>query len=239
MVPFRHGVSIHALLAECDSIYDDHAKRFLVSIHALLAECDRCTLLYRPPSPSFNPRTPCGVRRRGSRGSRGFRGFQSTHSLRSATHIPPGSDSSGGCFNPRTPCGVRQAEANCHREGHGVSIHALLAECDSKVLFESPEPPVSIHALLAECDSSVCQAGEQEPVSIHALLAECDPYYSPHAGTSGRFNPRTPCGVRLVKRGKDCTYATVSIHALLAECDCARPYTLLLNRANHTLRQPP
>ena len=59
----------------------------------------------------------------------------------------------------------------------------------------------------------------QEPVSIHALLAECDPYYSPHAGTSGRFNPRTPCGVRLVKRGKDCTYATVSIHALLAECD--------------------
>lgn len=31
----------------------------------------------------------------------------------------------------------------------------------------------------------------------------------------------------------------VSIHALLAECDCARPYTLLLNRANHTLRQPP
>lgn len=32
---------------------------------------------------------------------------------------------------------------------------------------------------------------------------------------------------------------SVSIHALLAECDCARPYTLLLNRANHTLRQPP
>ena len=36
----------------------------------------------------------------------------------------------------------------------------------------------------------------------------------------------------------DCT-ATVSIHALLAECDCAQPYTLLLNKANHTLRQPP
>ena len=31
----------------------------------------------------------------------------------------------------------------------------------------------------------------------------------------------------------------VSIHALLAECDCAQPYTLLLNKANHTLRQPP
>ena len=32
---------------------------------------------------------------------------------------------------------------------------------------------------------------------------------------------------------------TVSIHALLAECDCARPYTLLFNSANDTLRQPP
>ena len=53
-------------------------------------------------------------------------------------------------------------------------------------------------------------------VSIHALLAECD-----------------------ALEDLDMIDIWVSIHALLAECDCAQPYTLLLNKANHTLRQPP
>ena len=55
----------------------------------------------------FNPRTPCGVRRREASFIVLPEQFQSTHSLRSATeHQTP----AGGIrhrFNPRTPCGVR------------------------------------------------------------------------------------------------------------------------------------
>ena len=38
--------------------------RIIVSIHALLAECDVLVVPNGPPCSSFNPRTPCGVRRR-------------------------------------------------------------------------------------------------------------------------------------------------------------------------------
>ena len=79
-----------------------------VSIHALLAECDTTSETINQTTESFNPRTPCGVRRfrRKAQVTR-FR-FQSTHSLRSATH---------GTF--------------CPRWRTLVSIHALLAECDA------------------------------------------------------------------------------------------------------------
>ena len=80
-------------------------------------------------------------------------------------------------------------------------------------------------------------------VSIHALLAECDLASIRGPGNLRRFNPRTPCGVRLkdgMKRydayqfqsthslrsaTEGHTYYAarqmVSIHALLAECDLA------------------
>ena len=79
-----------------------------VSIHALLAECD----LLHPPLLShprrFNPRTPCGVRPAPEPLKRSWKLFQSTHSLRSATVTAVWS------ILPT-----------------GVSIHALLAECDA------------------------------------------------------------------------------------------------------------
>ena len=36
-------------------------------------------------------------------------------------------------------------------------------------------------------------------VSIHALLAECDPGVPSFSLYIGGFNPRTPCGVRLIQ----------------------------------------
>ena len=79
-------VSIHALLAECDEIIKKYitpytmfqsthslrsatflklhdSRQHVVSIHALLAECDYTSLQVSHPQTSFNPRTPCGVRR--------------------------------------------------------------------------------------------------------------------------------------------------------------------------------
>ena len=78
------AVSIHALLAECDVETASLLVARRVSIHALLAECDPRLSSRENDFSSFNPRTPCGVRRR----------------LPQRGPVPPG-------FNPRTPCGVR------------------------------------------------------------------------------------------------------------------------------------
>ena len=122
----------------------------------------------------FNPRTPCGVRRRFSVRLAVKIQFQSTHSLRSATRQFAGKNVS-----------IK------------VSIHALLAECDLTYpphvsrygMFQSTHSlrsatgqtgkkaarhRVSIHALLAECDFTILIQEIDARVSIHALLAECD-----------------------------------------------------------------
>ena len=101
-------VSIHALLAECDPEFfvlvmrkglfqsthslrsatgpqTGRSRKRKVSIHALLAECDNLVKNSPPPRPSFNPRTPCGVRLSLTEQNGRILRFQSTHSLRSAT----------------------------------------------------------------------------------------------------------------------------------------------------------
>ena len=127
-----------------------------------------------------------------------FEQFQSTHSLRSAT--------GNGVY-------IYGAEI--------VSIHALLAECDSrrfprrpgKIRF-NPRTPCGVR------HGNQRGHGPRIPVSIHALLAECD-FRVPFARSSLliSFNPRTPCGVRPVGMGAHWLFCLVSIHALLAECD--------------------
>ena len=174
------------------------AETFLyeVSIHALLAECDFIKGRKAPERESFNPRTPCGVRRMTILASSPLARFQSTHSLRSATKTPSyfvyddyvsihallaecdvyatGLPASVWSFNPRTPCGVRQFNAYKVRD---------LIEFQSTHSLRS-----------ATCISS--QSGHLFDVSIHALLAEGDGNEQAGKDTYSGFNPRTPCGVR-------------------------------------------
>ena len=171
-------VSIHALLAECDSVmvsakstrdsfnprtpcgvrHSDIArlwKAVNVSIHALLAECDSFNLAGRVDDRSFNPRTPCGVRLSFNFDVNELTQFQSTHSLRSAT----------------------------------ISL----------IVSTSPEGFQSTHSLRSATwfvTRSVCFS----EVSIHALLAECDLGMTRKRATMICFNPRTPCGVRPIKQ---------------------------------------
>ena len=147
----------------------------LVSIHALLAECDLQINLLTTNILCFNPRTPCGVRpipeNHGGEESQ----FQSTHSLRSAT---------------------RTSEINIILKD--VSIHALLAECDSyiallTVIIYQFQSTHSLRSATPLCVSAL----RQIIVSIHALLAECDLLRQLIDVKVKGFNPRTPCGVRL------------------------------------------
>ena len=167
------GVSIHALLAECDPMSEDIYFRHGVSIHALLAECDHFSVRRGRNNHGFNPRTPCGVRpiMRGQADMPIL--FQSTHSLRSATR--------SGIFNLVLLI---------------VSIHALLAECDPRLPF---------------CANATSCFNPRTPCGVRLKA-----HMRPAIDAGSCFNPRTPCGVRR-----------------------NRLYTLLLNRANHTLRQPP
>ena len=167
-----------------------------VSIHALLAECDYYSFNSKLIPESFNPRTPCGVRR--SQDNRKFVTFrfQSTHSLRSAT-----------CSRIRPD------------EIQWVSIHALLAECDSRTRCQSskdtgfnprtpcgvrhPDSDAALGCIPFQSTHSLRSATgwfvgvtANHVVSIHALLAECDPATFQMPPWTRRFNPRTPCGVR-------------------------------------------
>ena len=127
-------------------------NQIIVSIHALLAECDLQYPTNNKTIESFNPRTPCGVRRVLIVRVVPRWMFQSTHSLRSATIQNKKLVDNLASFNPRTPCGVRRTlplNLNCStwfqsthslrsatyyedagRYAYVVSIHALLAECD-------------------------------------------------------------------------------------------------------------
>ena len=236
--PCRRFQSTHSLRSATGYCWT-RRQGLSVSIHALLAECDEICNDYKNQQYGFNPRTPCGVRLSDWFSPCPANQFQSTHSLRSAT-----------CFS-----GIRKT---CRK----VSIHALLAECDSLRMKQLVDVLAfqSTHSLRSATRSD----GSPHPdhvVSIHALLAECDHPRRRQPAMILCFNPRTPCGVRLILQFSffsvitfQSTHSlrsatstlwtgdldkTVSIHALLAECDCARPYTWLLNRANHTLRQPP
>ena len=78
-----------------------------------------------------------------------------------------------------------------------ISIHALLAESDSRNFLSMSNVCISIHALLAESDAHHFPALHDIFISIHALLAESDSMLiSLFCGCSD-FYPRSPCGERL------------------------------------------
>ena len=210
--------------------------------------------------------------------------FQSTHSLRSATRRRRRGKRCGFRFNPRTPCGVRLPRLDMgidispfqsthslrsatwprrrQKNSRPVSIHALLAECDTtirKIVWQvgsfNPRTPCGVRQQLRfalppiprfQSTHSLRSATDAEsielisiPVSIHALLAECDKLFPVMRSICWCFNPRTPCGVRLMLIICNLSYNLVSIHALLAECDgliCLPPYWWLMFQSTHSLR---
>ena len=100
-------------------------------------------------------------------------------------------------FYPRSPCGERRYLTEFEGYSQEISIHALLAESDSKHKKNPCKTLISIHALLAESDLFSCFIIVYVKISIHALLAESD----------------------LLGDVWACRWPDISIHALLAESD--------------------
>ena len=123
----------------------------IVSIHALLAECDSHLCPQLLGVRGFNPRTPCGVRPMGRACEDDLAKFQSTHSLRSATlslYIGTGNRGFQSTHSLRSATGIgnRPACLSLFQSTH--SLRSATGQ-DSQA---GKYVPVSIHALLAECD---------------------------------------------------------------------------------------
>ena len=105
-------VSIHAPREGCDAPKSTGATDYLVSIHAPREGCDLRLSYLVMSNPSFNSRTPGGVRQIPSLTSFLIIPFQFTHPGRGATPIRTPSTVFGGRFNSRTPGGVRLARSS-------------------------------------------------------------------------------------------------------------------------------
>ena len=122
----------------------------------------------------FYPRSPCGER-------------QDTPS----TSIPKPD------FYPRSPCGERRNAHPDIRQPCAISIHALLAESDVKIMSV-------LNGLRHFYPRSPC--GERPPVETINV-------------GSHDFYPRSPCGERPRGGADRPQHRDISIHALLAESD--------------------
>ncbi len=148
----------------------------IVSIHALRVECDRSPSKRNGLSRSFNPRTPCGVR---------------------PGH--PALETRPRCFNPRTPCGVRlqvwQAFINWRTRCFNPRTPCGVRPACGPLAYGSKKFQ-STHSVWS---ATSCPSSSERTltVSIHALRVECDLPTVNSVTMVLRFNPRTPCGVRL------------------------------------------
>ena len=146
-------------------------------------------------------------------------------------------------FYPRSPCGERLLTLTVRNVPIDISIHALLAESDtrsgrarSRWWYFYPRSPCGERRYVRR------MARQAMYISIHALLAESDPLakvrhcegyiflstLSLRRATCGRsrlvlcqshFYPRSPCGERQAPQDRTMGRRQISIHALLAESD--------------------
>ena len=196
---WRHiGISTHAPLAGRDHNAVDRSHNVLISTHAPLAGRDFWGRLHRGCLTNFNPRAPCGARRRG-----GYHGNETNYN-----------------FNPRAPCGARpQIPLNFIRSTR-ISTHAPLAGRDCRGRAEGHLRQISTHAPLAGRDRlKPRQVTYQDkhfnpraPCGARRLVKSC-------LLSRSDFNPRAPCGARhsFGFGQSDCT--RISTHAPLAGRD--------------------
>ena len=216
-------------------------KAYCISIHAPLAGRDgpltanltacrhfnpRAPCGARRPSAKrkrlrlyFNPRAPCGARRCIKANCGGDVQFQSTHPLRGATRRDRAVAAVAPYFNPRTPCGVRRRLNSRRKEKSYISIHAPLAGCDVKArlhirhgVFQSTHALRGATAAMTRSRRGCCYFNPRTPCGVR--LVHCN-----GAGEHHHFNPRTPCGVRLLRLSVILAAVVISIHAPLAGCD--------------------
>ena len=128
-----------------------------------------------------------------------------------------------------------------------ISIHALLAESDSRAAnCQHLSHQISIHALLAESDKPTSRILRFNPLFLSTLsLRRATNSANANLSCHRHFYPRSPCGERPYQPNAKRENQSISIHALLAESDmmqlsivcvsCAFLSTLSLRRATSSI----
>ena len=192
----------------------------------------------------FYPRSPCGERPEADIQDRIAEKFLSTLSLRRATRAFSCKGGDKTYFYPRSPCGERPVI------GYMASFEYLfLSTLSLRRATERQQKLysqliISIHALLAESDNKVVILNEIWCTFLSTLSLRRATLRWIFAGRNIKnFYPRSPCGERRSGRSNssgiqiflstlslrrattariiDPTYGKISIHALLAESDCS------------------
>ena len=126
---------------------------FYISIHAPRAGSDPTSKKSLGVILYFNPRSPCGERRRATRWQRSTARFQSTLPVRGATRIWTVCHRCVSAdFNPRSPCGERLCSWRLSLQRAGISIHAPRAGSDGNKPHCRTLGTISIHAPRAGSD---------------------------------------------------------------------------------------
>ena len=151
----------------------------------------------------FNPRAPCGARH----GLTVFVPFPhgvSIHAPHAGRDYTMGSaDYIAQCFNPRAPCGARQALSNAGaRRKLFQSTRPMRGATHTQrgdhkhFAFQSTRP------MRGATHADRLSAARRD-VSIHAPHAGRDAHPGNRTRLANSFNPRAPCGARLVDRPAD------------------------------------
>ncbi len=146
-----------------------------ISIHAPRAGSDASAPRYRSRRKDFNPRSPCGERRQAT----------PRHHYREN-------------FNPRSPCGERRyAPFGNIRPGY-ISIHAPRAGSDHDQT--TPAHRRVFQSTLPVRGATIYKRNiwTHKTISIHAPRAGSDTTTRGEVYQIWHFNPRSPCGERLV-----------------------------------------
>ena len=199
------------------------AENLTISIHALLAESDSAPRFTPAASRNFYPRSPCGERPCIMTTTICTASFLSTLSLRRATSSIDDLEPSKTHFYPRSPCGERRVPETlvprhyqflstlslrratrfwmkC-QERQGISIHALLAESDSRQRAGSTACTRFLSTLSLR--RATCWArSRRQPSSDFYPRSPCGERPADIASFAGlcNFYPRSPCGERHVTR---------------------------------------
>ena len=162
---------------------------------------------------NFNPRAPCGARRRTYEPSQCVQYFNPRAPCGARRLECDSREAALRYFNPRAPCGARQT----------VDRELLIA-----YLFQSTRPmrgattcvcappcqiSISIHAPHAGRDARCKSNTHRINISIHAPHAGRDDHSEFFMPLEKNFNPRAPCGARRSRSLCKRLRYLISIHA--------------------------
>ena len=146
-------ISIHVPLAGHDGVSVQWLLGIDISIHVPLARHDETMAALTARRIDFNPRAPCGARRRGEFYQGGRHAiFQSTCPLRGTTRSSMATRPSWRYFNPRAPCGARRRRRSSRPTRRTFQSTFPLRGTTLAELLEDSEGFISIHVPLAGHD---------------------------------------------------------------------------------------